>query len=224
MFSFHGLYRIMKRRAFDQLAKDYDHWFDSPESRILFLTETHCLQELAAGKEGLWLEVGIGTGRFAQVLGIEFGLDPSVAMIVFAKERGIKAVSGMGEALPYSDSCLDGILIMTALCFFSDPLRVLEECSRVLKKSGFLILGMVPSDSAWGRLYEQKGRNGHPFYSQARFYSCGQIIQWIGEKGFSIDKATSALLSAPEEPLDHIVTYEGILKDAGFVGIRFLKT
>ncbi|MGA1791424.1 MAG: class I SAM-dependent methyltransferase [bacterium] len=213
----------MKRSSFDQLAKDYDHWFDSPESRILFLTETRCLQELAAGKEGLWLEVGVGTGRFAQVLGIEFGLDPSVAMLVFAKERGIKTVSGRGEALPYSDSSFDGVLIVTALCFFSDPLRVLQESTRVLKKSGCLILGMVPSDSAWGRLYQQKGRNGHPFYSQARFYSCGQIIQLAGEKGFSLDKATSGLISAPEEPLDNIVTYEGILKEAGFVGIRFLK-
>jgi len=214
----------MKKSVFDQLAKDYDHWFDSPESHVLFLTETNCLRELGAGKGGLWLEVGIGTGRFAQVLGIEFGLDPSVAMLVFAEERGLKTVSACGEALPYSGSSFDGVLIVTAFCFFSDPLLVFQECARVLKKSGSLILGMVPSDSAWGKLYEQKGRNGHPFYSQARFYSCGQIVQWAGEKGLSLDKATSGLLSSPEEPLDQVLMYEGIIKNAGFVAMRFLKT
>ena len=46
------------------------------------------------------LEIGVVTGRFAKILGMEYGIDPSERMLSIAKERGIKTSVGRGEDLP----------------------------------------------------------------------------------------------------------------------------
>jgi hypothetical protein len=42
------------------------------------------------------LEIGVGTGRFAEALGIEYGVDISGRALKFAKRR-ITVVKGSGE-------------------------------------------------------------------------------------------------------------------------------
>jgi ubiquinone/menaquinone biosynthesis C-methylase UbiE len=46
------------------------------------------------------LEIGVGTGRFAKILGMEYGIDPSERMLSIAKERGIKTFVGRGRIYP----------------------------------------------------------------------------------------------------------------------------
>lgn len=58
-------------------AADYDRWFDTPEGSILFGDELKATRLLWHSDWHPALEVGVGTGRFAQVLGIEYGLDPA---------------------------------------------------------------------------------------------------------------------------------------------------
>jgi ubiquinone/menaquinone biosynthesis C-methylase UbiE len=65
--------------------------------------------ELAAVKL-LWrdefhaaLEVGVGTGRFAEALGMEYGLDPAAGALRLAAARGIRVTQGNGESLPWPD-------------------------------------------------------------------------------------------------------------------------
>ena len=42
--------------------------------------------------QGLGLEIGVGTGRFAAPLGISVGLDPSGEMLAYAAERGVSSI------------------------------------------------------------------------------------------------------------------------------------
>jgi ubiquinone/menaquinone biosynthesis C-methylase UbiE len=183
--------------------------------------EIECLRHLSLKGFRRWLEVGVGTGRFAEALGVTDGVDPSHAMLVFANSRGIHTTLGRGEELPYLDSSFDGLLMVTTLCFLADPLSVLKECYRVLRHFGFLVMGVIPSDSAWGKLYIKKGREGHPFYSSARFYKCDQIIHMTEKVGFFFDKATSCLLFPPGKSILCNSIYDGIAKNAGFVAMRF---
>jgi len=48
--------------------------------------------------QGLGLEIGVGTGRFAAPLGIKVGVDPSMAMLAYAAERGVLGRQGTIES------------------------------------------------------------------------------------------------------------------------------
>ena len=209
--------------AFDRLANEYDRWFDSDEGRPTFEMEIACLRDLM-GEDGIgWLEVGVGTGRFAQPLGVQDGIDPSAAMLEFAARRGIRTRQGRGEALPYQDASFNGVLLALTLCFVEDPRLVLRECARVLSDPGHLVIGFIPSDSPWGRYYQRKGRKGNPFYSEAEFFTCDQVKHMALSAGFDLERAASCLLSPPDEPLD-TSQREGIVTGAGFVAMRFVRT
>jgi hypothetical protein len=53
--------------------------------------------------QGLGLEIGVRTGRFAAPIGVRVGINPSMAMLTFATERGISCVQGIAETLPFKD-------------------------------------------------------------------------------------------------------------------------
>ncbi|MEW6111415.1 MAG: class I SAM-dependent methyltransferase [Thermodesulfobacteriota bacterium] len=207
---------------FDADADRYDSWFESREGQAIFEIEKNCLRALIPTVAGLWLEVGVGSGRFAMSLGIGEGVDPSQEMLSIAARRDIQAVRGIGEDLPYRDAIFDGILMVTTLCFLTDAKRTLSECHRVLCPRGTLVVGIVPAESPWGRLCRAKGREGHRFYSKASFYTCEQVVRICGEAGFAFDRAVSCLSTHPhEEP--RLDLKEGVNENTGFVALRFRK-
>jgi len=64
---------------FDAEAERYDAWFDTRDGRILFQNELAVIRLLWREEFRPALEVGVGTGRFAQALEVEFGIDPAAA-------------------------------------------------------------------------------------------------------------------------------------------------
>ena len=68
--------------VFDERAAEYDAWF---ENSLLFAIERAALQELATPLLDPKLEVGVGPGRFAEALGVEFGVDSALGPLAFAK-------------------------------------------------------------------------------------------------------------------------------------------
>ncbi len=50
---------------------------------------------------GKGVEIGVSTGRFAEPLGIEIGVEPSKRMRETAKKRGIQVVGGIPEKVPF---------------------------------------------------------------------------------------------------------------------------
>jgi len=211
-----------KANPFDTKAAAYDAWFDSPEGRLIFTQESACLEELIGGVEGRWLEVGVGTGRFAHALGVTEGVDPSSAVLEMASRRGIRTRVGCGEDLPYADGVFDGVLMVVTVCFLADAAKTLEECSRVLEPGGRVVVGLVPADSPWGELYARKGREGHPFYSAAGFYTCDEVVALAVRAGLAFGLARSCLFTPPGEPLTAGPPREGIVPNAGFVALEFV--
>lgn len=209
--------------AFDQAATEYDAWFDSESGQIIFKLEVDCLRNLMALAPGRWLEVGVGTGRFAVALGVPEGVDPTASMRVLAERRGIHTVDAVGEGLPYADRTFDGLLMTTTLCFLADPAIVLRECQRVLKDAGRLVVGLIPADSSWGRLYARKAAEGHPIYSAATFHTSDQVIGLAADAGFGFQEAWSCLLASPESFGDSEQPHKGIVPGAGFVAVAFTK-
>jgi SAM-dependent methyltransferase len=122
--------------------------------------------------------------------------------------------------LPYSDSSFDGVLLVTTLCFVDDSAAAMREIGRVLKPKGRLVIGMIPADSPWGKLYAEKGRHGHPFYSTAHFHTVSEVIALAEDSGFSFARACSCLPNPPESPQTNAAK-PGIVKVAGFICLGF---
>lgn len=184
-------------RAFDAHADRYDAWYDGPPGSDIFAMEVACLLPLLSRYPGPYLEVGTGSGRFSQALGITCGIDPTPALLRLALGRGIGAVRGVGERLPFPEAAFGGVLIAFTLCFVRDPAAVLAEAHRVLRPGGGLVLGLVLRESPWGRHYLAEGRRGHPLYRHASFLSRRQVERLLGRAGFTPVAYRSTLLAPP---------------------------
>jgi tRNA-Thr(GGU) m(6)t(6)A37 methyltransferase TsaA len=212
-----------RTNIFDLLTDKYDAWYDSDEGRPLYESELRCLLPLVEDSPKPILEIGVGTGRFAMHLPDVIGIDPSLNALKVAGKRGVKTVHGCGEHLPFEDKTFGCILIVVTLCFVKDPLAVLREAKRVLKSDGSIIIGLVPRDSSWGSLYEEKGKAGHPLYSNARFYTVKEIENMLQTTRLKISRIRSTLLQRPDEQRKIEDSVEGPARDAGFLCIEVKK-
>ena len=207
---------------FDPIADAYDRWYDTPEGSAIFHEEVECLRLVCDNFSGCWLEIGVGTGRFAEALGITHGIDLSPQMAVKAARRGIRVCVGSAEQLPFPEQLFDEVLMALTLCFLENPEKALQECARVLRKNGRLILGTIPVDSPWGRSYIRKGAEGHPLYTHARFYPIKKTVCLVEKMGFKLRRGCSALLWGPDNPsTGYSRVKTDIVTEAGFIGLLF---
>ena len=167
-----------------------------------------------------WLEVGVGSGRFAAALGVEVGVDPAAAPLRLAKARGIQVIQASGEDLPLAAGSFGAVVLVVTLCFTATPAQLLSEAKRVLRNGGALVIGAVPLDSAWGRWYEAKGRSGNPFYSHAHFLTCAEHLELLDQAGFELTAARSTLMQSPSELPEPEVPMEGVVPGAGFLCLQ----
>ena len=181
-------------QAFNSHAQEYDAWFDGS---LVYDIELAALTSLFTKMSGPCLEVGVGPGRFAEKLGVAYGIDPARAPLKFASGRGIKCCQAFGEQLPVKDRTIGTIYLLFTLCFAADPQGVLRECSRVLKDGGKLVIGMIPSESFWGENLAAKKRSAHPIYRHANFYTIGKIKSWLARAEMNIVEYRSTLYQTP---------------------------
>ena len=204
--------------TFERLANRYDAWYEGAAGSVLFPLEVDCLAPLLVGASLPSLEVGVGSGRFAEALAVDVGLDPASSPLFLAQQRGIRVVQGVGERLPFSDVCFGAVLVVVTLCFADDPEALLVEARRVLHADGALVLGMVFAETAWGQWYAGKGRAGHPFYSAARFLTRGEVKAILKRSGLAVVAARSTLLQPPSDAPRPETAGDGDQPEAGFAG------
>lgn len=210
----------MSFAAFDARAAEYDAWYDSQAGATIFAMEVDCLRPLLHCHQRPYLEIGVGSGRFAQALGIEYGVDPSPALLRLADSRGVQAARAAGERLPFGDRTFGGVLIALTLCFVDDPPSVLCEAWRVLVPGGGLVLGLILKGSPWAEFYARKGREGHPIYSRARFFSRDEVENLLHSSQFDVLDYGSVLFQPPGQNLYHPERpIPGYRQSAGFVAI-----
>jgi SAM-dependent methyltransferase len=200
---------------FDSLALEYDSWFEE-EGKNIFATEIKALQEMLPFLPKPWLEIGVGSGRFAQALGIKVGIDPSVKLLDMAKRRGIMVFLARGEEQVFSKETFGTVFLIVTLCFVDSPSDVLREAHRILKAGGKIVVGLVLRESPWGQFYQIKKQEGHHFYKYATFYSYHEVVKFLEDAGFTVDKALSTLFQKPGEVRDVEPPQDGFSADAGF--------
>lgn len=191
---------------FEAHATEYDEWFDSERGSQIFNAELECLRQAVHVDTDRWLEVGVGSGRFASALRVRFGVDLSPAMVRKAAERNVDAYVASGENLPFENAAFDGVLMVCTICFLNEPEVVLRECLRVLKSSAVFVIAFIPSDSRWGAYYATLSKRGHAFYSLAQFYTTREVKMLSENTGFEFRGERSCMLPDPNEliPRDDI--------------------
>jgi SAM-dependent methyltransferase len=181
---------------FDGLASEYDAWFDR-EGKPVFAIEVLAFHEVLSSLSKPWLEIGVGSGRFAQALGIETGVDSSIKLLEMARERGITGFLGRGEQELFDEESFGTVFLIVTLCFVDLPMDVLREANRILASGGKIVLGLVLKESPWGKFYQQKKKQGHRFYKYATFYRYDEVAKLLEQARFSIEQVISTLFQRP---------------------------
>ena len=200
---------------FDTLASAYDAWFEE-EGKLVFDIEVRAFQEVLSQLPKPWLEVGVGSGRFAQALGIETGIDPSVKLLEMARRRGITVFQTRGEEEFFDAETFGSVFLIVTLCFVDSPLAVLKEAHHILKAGGKIVLGLVLRESPWGQFYLAKKEQGHRFYKYATFYSYQEVEELLKHSGFIIEKVISTLFQRPNQVKETESPREQFSPEAGF--------
>lgn len=207
-----------KVEAFQKYSNEYDNWF--VVNRFAFLSEIEAVKKALPQSDGV-IEIGMGSGIFAKALEIKEGVDPSQAMRQKALSKGLKVWDAVAEKLPYPDKSINGIVMITSVCFVDDIYQSFKEAHRVLLNGGFLILGFVDKDSAVGKEYV-KYKNESIFYKEATFFSTEELFEILGQTGFNIVETWQTIFGKVEE----IKEIQPVIKGYGegsFVIIKALR-
>ncbi len=186
----------MARTApFDSYLCEYEKWFD--DNQYVYLSELEAIREvIPVGGKGI--EIGIGSGLFASPLGITEGCDPSAEMRKKAAQRGLHAIEGIAENLPYEAKSFDYALMVTTICFVDDAMKTYREINRILKPGGTVITGFVDKNSPLGKLYV-KYKEESLFYRDADFFSTEDIMDLLNHNNFKITKTCQTVFGNLED-------------------------
>jgi len=207
-----------KTEPFEKYTDRYENWFE--RNKYVYQSEINAIRQILPDfKKGV--EIGLGSGRFAEPLGIKFGIEPSSKMRKIARDRGIKVVDGTAENLAFKDCSFDLALMVTTLCFLDDEREAFMEIYRILKYGGYFINGFVDKNSRVGRIY-QKHKQKSVFYRTAVFFDTEEVIKLLKKTGFRKFKFRQTVFSE----LDKIKQTESVKEgygDGSFVVIRAQK-
>lgn len=150
------------QRYYSKRAHDYDRqkirtWKSELGFEAKILNEV--VDAVSHVKDGLILEVGVGSGRVALSLMKEItsqliGLDLSKEMLQIARmkmsayKQKFNILMGDAEHLLFRNHVFDAIICVSSLHYFSSPKTSLEGFSRALKKRGIFVYGDVTMHEA----------------------------------------------------------------------------
>ncbi|UCD93116.1 MAG: class I SAM-dependent methyltransferase [Methanobacteriota archaeon] len=159
---------IPKRVKFDRVADIYDETRAIPEP---FFTKALDVMEDYLDKQGMILDLGCGTGRFARPLqkrGLNVvGIDISEKMLDVGVSKGLYNAS-FGDAccVPFKDGAFHSTISVHLLHLVPDWLEILEEIVRVTR-TNFLTHGAFWPDIdnpnlQYDRIIEESGHKREP--------------------------------------------------------------
>jgi ubiquinone/menaquinone biosynthesis C-methylase UbiE len=206
----------MNKNPFDNLASEYEAWFI--ENKVLFQSELLALKQVVpVDKKGV--EIGIGSGIFAEQLGIRFGIDPSEKMLEYARKRGLDVQNGVAENLPYKNESFDFAVFITAICFVENPELAVKEAYRILKNQGEIIIAILDKETRFGRFLENNKKRSQ-FYRHARFFSVPEVRNLLEKNNFRITQTVQTLEDPATSKIENPV--EGYGKGS-FVIVKGMK-
>jgi ubiquinone/menaquinone biosynthesis C-methylase UbiE len=208
---------------FETRYREYDAWFDANQNAFASeLAAVRAALPAAASRAYRWVEIGVGSGRFASNLGIPIGVEPAEGIATLAEARGIEVVKGVAEDLPLDDGSIGAAFLITSLCFIDEMERAFAEVARVLIPGGSAIEAFIPADSPFGRLYETAGKDD-PFFRRAKLRPRRGVLAALAEAGLHVERAVHTLTSEPARANDRVESPSDGWRGGSFVVVRAVK-
>jgi ubiquinone/menaquinone biosynthesis C-methylase UbiE len=155
------------------------------------------LQEIENGKETRVLDIGCGTGTYADLLqkvtqSEVYGVEPSEGMLGKAKEKESKVVFQQGNAqeLPFEDKFFDFVYMTDVIHHVSEIGEMLAEINRVLKEEGKVCIVTQSHQQIENRPIV-KYFPGTARVDKERYPDIDKIIVKAEEQGLKFDKNTT---------------------------------
>ena len=162
------------------------------------------LAQVAAAAPGRLLEVGSGTGAFAARCLAELGcdvvaLDASAEMVRATQARGVHAVIGDIQELPFPDADFDCAVAAWMLYHVPDLDRGVAELARVLRPGGRLV-AITNGRESLRELYELVGgeRRDSAFSSENGAEVLGRTFARV--ERYDVDVPQSSPTATPQRP------------------------
>lgn len=189
-------------KAFNKAAESYDDWYGHPQGRQIFEAELKLIESMVPS-EGLGLEIGAGTGIFAERLSngslTIVCLDPSRKMLAKARDREIITAMGVGENLPFRRDVMEFTYMVTVIEFLEDPAEVFSQVRDIAKPNAPVILIFINSESPWGRFYKDLGSGGDPVFRHANIYCFNEVRDMFSGVSYRIVDEAATLTTSPFE-------------------------
>lgn len=162
--------------VFDRMAWCYD-WFPVP-------THVRALRRVLAGRGGVVVDVGGGTGKFtARIFGRTdrvLVVDMSRPMLRRARRRRLGAVQGSAAKIPLPDSSADVVLCTEAFHHFgADQDQALAEAARVLRPDGVFVMEEPDPSRRPGRWM---AHGEHAAHMGSRFHSPPELAAMVARR------------------------------------------
>jgi SAM-dependent methyltransferase len=124
------------------LQEDQHAWFAGRTRAILKYLDQEIPPRGAEERREV-LDIGGGAGNMAHHLahyGHVTGLDYNSRPLAVAAQRALDVCQGMGNGVPFADDRFDLVALLDTVEHIGDELGVFQECLRVLKPGGKLIV------------------------------------------------------------------------------------
>lgn len=175
---------------FDKMSRFFAYihpaWRDTQEANLFYLPYK---------KDGLVLDVGCGAGGTLLTLEkrgwVGIGIDFDEKAVLNAKSKGLDARQGDLFSQNFKDAKFDAIVMNHVIEHIPNPKKLLEECRRVLKDDGIMVLLTPNSNSRGHKLFKQNWR-GLEVPRHLQIFSVNSLESLAKNAGFKNVKAFSS--------------------------------
>jgi SAM-dependent methyltransferase len=132
------------------LEEDKHWWFASRTRAILAYLDRF----VGAGRNLQLLDVGCGAGNMMHHLahyGRVIGVDNNPKPLEVARQRGLDVREGTADGLPFSENAFELLTILDTVEHVPAEAQVFEECRRVLRQGGKLLVTGPAFMFLWSR-------------------------------------------------------------------------
>lgn len=177
------MHKESKINVYDIHFEEYELWFK--EFNLIYESEINAIKKVLPKFEKA-IEIGVGSARFAQKLGIKEGIEPSKNMSEIAEKRGVKVINKKIEDITIKEE-YDLALMVTVDCFLDDINIAFKKVYELLKPNSYFVIAFIDINSPLGVVYESL-KETSPFYRYANFNSSLDIKKRLNERRFFIEK------------------------------------
>lgn len=138
------------------------------------------------------LDVGCSIGLFlkcAEEQGyVVTGVDPAANAAQTAVESGLDVKAGFLQELDLPESCYDIITLFEVIEHVADPIELLKECHRILKRGGFLFITTGNADGWTANFLKENWDYFDIKLGHVSFFNPASLYELAKRSGFRIIK------------------------------------